>query len=176
MIRTLGGTLTVQPGDFAAVRTESAVGVLIHFGEILNGSGFRDYEHAIFYVGGPTDLILEAEPGGAKLRPYHYDDSGVLWSTTNPKLNLTANRRAMAEEIANRYVNTPYSFADYGALALHRLNIPAPGLREFIANSRHQICSQLVDQCRQDMGSHLFNDGRWPGYVTPADLANIIAA
>ena len=47
------------PGDFAAVRLESPVGVAIRVGELLNGDGFRDYEHAIFYVGG-QDLILEA--------------------------------------------------------------------------------------------------------------------
>ena len=37
------------------------------------------------------------------------------------------------------------------------------------------ICSQLVDYCYLMAGVHLFNDGRWPGYVTPEDLANVIA-
>jgi hypothetical protein len=36
------------------------------------------------------------------------------------------------------------------------------------------ICSQLVDQCYQDAGVHLFADGRWPGDVTPADLYRLI--
>src|SRR5215469_11111380 len=96
MIRIAGGTITVQPGDFAAVKMESTVGTLIHFGEILNGSGFRDYEHAIVYVGGPQDLILEAEPGGASLVPYHYDGSRVLWSSLNSKLDLTPAQRQLA--------------------------------------------------------------------------------
>jgi hypothetical protein len=175
MIRVLGGTITVQPGDFAAVKVENAAGGLIHVGEILNGSGFRDYEHAIFYVGGPQDLILEAEPGGAKLVPYHYDDTGVLWSTTNSKLDLGVAQRQQAAAIAARYTGVPYSFLDYAALAAHRLHIPAPNLKNYIADTGHMICSQLVDQCRLDMGNHLFNDGRWPGYVVPTALANLIA-
>ena len=174
MIRTLGGTVDVLPGDFAAVRLESPVGVAIRVGELLNGDGFRDYEHAIFYVGGPQDLILEAEPGGAQLVPYHYDGSGVLWSSQNPKLGLTSMQRAAAVQVAESYKGVPYSFLDYAALAAHRLHIPAPDLRKFIASTGHMICSQLSDQCRFNIGSHLFADGRWPGYVTPADLAALI--
>jgi hypothetical protein len=176
VIRTLGGTVDVLPGDFACVRLESPVGTVIRIGEILNGSAFAQYEHAFFYVGGSTDLILEAEPGklGARLVPYHYDGSRVLWSSQNPKLGLTAMQRAAAPSVADAYKGIPYSWADYGALALHRLHIPAPDLREFIGNTGHMICSQLVDQCRFAIGSHLFADGRWPGYVTPADLAALI--
>jgi hypothetical protein len=178
MIRTLGGTVDVLPGDFAAVRLESPVGTAIRVGELLNGDGFRDYEHAIFYVGGKDDLILEAEPGklGARLVPYHYDSTGVLWSSQNPRLGLTAMQRAAAPQIADRYKGVPYSFLDYGALALHRLHIPAPDLKAYIASTDHAICSQLVDMCRFTMGNHLFADNRWFGYVTPADLAALILA
>jgi hypothetical protein len=28
----------------------------------------------------------------------------------------------------------------------------------------------------QDAGVHLFDDGRWPGYVTPKSLANLLLA
>jgi hypothetical protein len=179
MIRTLGGTVTVQPGDFACVRLESTVGGLIRAGEILNGSGFKDYEHAFFYAGGPQDLILEAEPGklGARLVPYHYDGSRVLWSSQNPKLDLNTAQRQQAMTIAQRYKGVPYSFLDYAALSAHRLHLWAPGLQDYIKDTGHMICSQLADQCRQDMGSHLFTDPpRWEGYVTPADLANLILA
>ena len=73
-------------------------------------------------------------------------------------------------------MGVPYSFADYAALAAHRLHIPAPGLREFIGSSKSMICSQLVDQCYVDAGVHLFRDSRWPGFVTPAALAGLIRA
>ena len=63
---------------------------------------------------------------------------------------------------------------DYFALALHRLGIPAPELKRYIGSSKHLICSQLVDLVYAEAGIHLFTDNRWPGYVTPADLANLI--
>src|SRR5258708_29450415 len=70
---------------------------------------------------------------------------------------------------ARSNIGVGYSWADYMAIAAHRLHIPSPGLRDFIADSTHQICSQLIDTCYADAGVHLFADGRWPGYVTPAD-------
>jgi hypothetical protein len=93
----------------------------------------------------------------------------------NPKLALTPAQRAQAASVADQYKGVPYSWADYGALALHRLRIPVPDLKRYIGDTGHQICSQLADQCRLDLGSHLFDDNRWPGFVTPADLANLIA-
>jgi hypothetical protein len=32
------------------------------------------------------------------------------------------------------------------------------------------MCSQLVDQCLADAGFHVFNDGRLPQDVVPAEL------
>jgi hypothetical protein len=168
------GRIEVQPGDFAAVRTRGDVSRLIRVGQFLNGDGFGDWEHAIFYAGGPQDLILEAEPGGARLVPYHYQSGDVLWSATSPRLDLAPEQRDRAMDTALRYRGIPYSSLDYDALALHRLHIPAPGLKEYIGSTRSMICSQLADQCRLDLGSHLFKDNRWPGYVTPLSLADLI--
>jgi hypothetical protein len=174
-VNTPQGTL-VQPGDFAVVHVTGSTGKLIHLGEILNGDGFADYEHAIMYVGGAQDLIIEAEPGGARVLPCHYDAASVLWSSDSPLLALTDGQREMTATLADKYKGTPYSALDYFALAAHRLHIWAPGLKGRIASSGHMICSQLVDQLRLDMNNHLFIDGRWPGYVTPADLANLISS
>jgi hypothetical protein len=170
---TRAGSL-VLPGDFAAVSLADDVARLISLGEWLNGDAFAGYEHAIFYAGGQGDMILEAEPGGARLVPFHYDPQDCLWSSGLPGLGLNNTQRAIAYDTALHYRDIPYSFADYAALALHRLHVPAPGLRSFIGSTGHMICSQLVDRCRLDLGSHLFSDGRWPGYVTPADLAGLI--
>ena len=160
-----------QFGDFAAVRTGGDVGRLIRLGEALNGDGFADYEHAMIYVGG--GMVVEAEPGGARLR-FRDAEEGDLWSTGLWKLSLKT-RKAICDA-ARGYVGIPYGWLDYAALAAHRLHIPAPGLRKFIASTGHMICSQLADQCYADAGVHLFSDGRWPGYVTPAALASLILA
>lgn len=163
--------MSPQPGDFAVVSAGGLVGKLIRFGEWLNGSGFDQYEHAFIYVGDGN--IVQAEPTGAAECPMK-GHRLTLWSSG--VISLTDEQRARVVSAALGYVGTPYSFADYLALALHRLHVPFPGLRDYVSDSKHMICSQLVDQCYRDAGVDLFADGRWPGYVTPADLAAVITA
>lgn len=180
LVTTPLGTTAVQPGDFAAVRTNDAATKWIAIGEWLNENGpfwnrqASTWEHAITYVGGPDDLILEAEPSGAKIVPMHYLAADVLWSTVNTHLNLTDAERRQVPDVCNKLAGTPYSAADYFALATHRLHIPAPGLRKFVANSGHMICSQMVDYVRQLLHFQLFDDGRWNGFVTPYDIGYVI--
>jgi len=160
-----------QPGDFAAVPMHGAFGKLVEFGEWLNGTGFDRYQHAIVYVG--DGMMVQAEPGGAQLRPLkHYEYS--LWSTGLFKLDDMQVAKIVSS--AKELVGTPYSFLDYAAIAAHRLHLPIPGLRGYVSSSEHMICSQLVDYCYQAAGIQLFPDGRWNGYVTPADLAKLIVA
>jgi hypothetical protein len=194
MIYTYTGGVSrwVEPGDFAAVRSSGQVSNLIQDGEeaVLwlqsrrhrqNRKSVGKWTHAILYVGGPSDLILEAEPGGCKLRPYHYDRPSTLWSTGRPALTLTPEQRAMVPGVAQVYANAnqgkgvPYSFLDYEAIGLHALGLKTDGLRDYISDTGHMICSQTVDQCRLDLGSHLFTDDRWPGYVDPLDIAIVIS-
>lgn len=162
--------LQPQPGDFGVVHMNGTPGKWIHIGEIVNGDGFADYEHAFMYVGGGQ--IVEAEPGGARLAQIHY--SHILWSTDVIPLNVAERHRLVLA--AHSYVGTPYSAADYFAIAAKRLGlgVAVPGLKAYVASSKHMICSQLVDQCYQDAGIQLFNDNRWPGYVTPAALAGLL--
>jgi uncharacterized protein YycO len=159
-------TLTPQPGDFQLVPTAGIGGKLIELGQWLNGDGICPYEHVRIYVGG--NEFVEAEPQAARLARYPLDLG--MWSTGI--IPLTNAQRSAITAAARGYVGTPYSGLDYMALVLHRLHIPAPGLQAYISSTGHMICSQLVDQCYLDAGVHLFADGRWPGYVTPADLYN----
>lgn len=151
---------------------DGSVGRLIRFGQWLNGDGFADFEHAFVYLG-DGDLV-EAQPGGAVLESLTaYDGRPVLWSTG--RIALDDEQRQSVVAAARGYLGVPYSVADYFALAAHRIHLPvSPLLKGYVADSRHMICSQLVDQCYQDAGVQLFTDGRWPGYVTPADLTRLL--
>jgi hypothetical protein len=169
-----------QPGDFAVVRLPGATGRMIRLMESLSG-GHSDYEHAI--IGVEDGMIVEAEPGGAVLVPMHYAPETVRWSTgtpfrhsgggTSPVGPLTGSLICSA---ARKYIGTPYSFADYAALAAHFWHLPLPGLRDFVSDNGHLICSQLCDQVYKDAGIQLFADRRWPGFVRPSDLADLLGA
>jgi hypothetical protein len=153
------------------------VGKLIKLGQYLAGDGWSEYQHAFICAGwlgvadGKPDMrIVEAMPGGAlnsSLTRYRADH--VVWLRCPPAY------RADVAEAAMSFVGTPYSFIDYDALALHRFHIPAPHLRRYIQSWGHLICSQLVDAAALTGGWHLFDDGRWPGYVTPNDLGKVAA-
>jgi uncharacterized protein YycO len=161
------------PGAFAVVRTRGQLSGLIAVGEKLT-DGFGQWTHAAVCTSVEPDgtaWIVEAEPDGARHVLFHYWDDPYLWSDSFP---LTPPQQQAVAEAALSYVGTPYSFADYFAIAAHKFHIPAPNLREYIADSHHMICSQLADKCYQDAGIQLFNDGRWNGYVTPGDLGNLI--
>jgi hypothetical protein len=161
-------TLAPLIGDFEVVPIAGMGGRLIQLGEALNGSGFGDYEHARLYLG--DGVCVQAEPGGATVVSYDPRDHG-LWSTG--AIKLTDNERVAIAVAGRRVVGVPYSALDYFALAARRLKLGLllPGLRSYIASSGHMMCSQLVDWCYQQAGVQLFDDGRWPGYVTPEDLA-----
>ncbi|NUP47567.1 MAG: hypothetical protein HOW97_09695 [Catenulispora sp.] len=159
------------PGDFGLCRITGPVGVLIRLGQFLAGGGDADYEHAFVYVG--DGRIVEAQPGGAReTEMSEYADRPILWSTG--KVLLTNARRQAVVAAARSLIGTPYSAVDYLAIAAHRLHLPLPGLRRYVASSGHMICSQLVDAAYQRAGVQLYADGRWDGYVTPASLAALV--
>ena len=163
--------MDVQPGDFGLVRIVGDVGRMIRVGQWLLGDGFADFEHAFVYVGGGR--IVEAQPGGARETGLaDYDGRPVVWSTG--KVSVTGEQRAAIVAAAYSYRGVPYSFADYVSLTLARFHVRVPLVRRFVAGTGHMICSQLVDQCYQDAGVHLFADRRRPGDVTPGDLYRLI--
>lgn len=169
---------TPKPGDIGLVTMPGTVGRLIRLGQWLNGDGFANYEHAFVVAGvhvrgedrGVADgmKIVEAMPGGALLSPLsRYDGMGAVY------LRCPDADRAAVAEAAMLLIGTPYSFADYFALAAHRFHIPAPHLRRYVRTYGHMICSQLADRAAAMGGWYLFADGRWEGDVTPADLFNL---
>lgn len=159
-----------RPGDFRLVEMGGDVGRLIRVLQWLNGDGFADYEHAAVYLG--DGEFVEASPHGARVATYGLFDGHVFWSSGI--IPLTDTQRADIAAAARSYVGVGYGWLDYLALVAHRFGVNVPGLRGYIADSGHMICSQLVDQCYVDAGVHLFADGRWPGYVTPGDLYQLL--
>lgn len=161
------------PGDFEVVPMDGIGGTLIEIAQILVGSSRDNYEHARLYLG--NGKVVEAQPGGAHIVPLVHNDHG-LWSTGI--IDLTDTQRALIVsagwEYGERQVG--YSVADYFAIAAIRLHLGifVPGLKAFVEDSGHMICSQLVDKCYEDAGIQLFNDKRWNGNVTPGDLAKLI--
>lgn len=158
-----------RPGWIGLTQIEGEVGRAIRFGQWLNGDGFEDFEHVVVATDAPAGesglWIVEAEPGGARHVPLHYDLAKMFWlRPPSPEVG----ERVAAAAIGLKGV--PYSFLDYDALAMHRLHIPVPGLRTYIGDTGHMICSQLADEAARRGGWQLFADGRWPGYVTPGAI------
>lgn len=189
----------IKPADFACLPIAGDIGKLVELGQYLNGDGFAPYEHALLYAGyfdhTPTDhpdcppeppvtgegeghWVIEAHPDGARLRklPCHpVEIHGSLWSAASAQ--ITPQVRELIIGFAFQYLKTPYSALDYFALSAHRLKLhPLDNmLKDRIASSGHMICSQYVDRMYGLSGIELFHDGRWPGYVTPLDLAHLIS-
>lgn len=173
--------VTPQPGYIGLTRIQGDVGFGIRVGQFLNKVGWKPwlwarlwklsgFEHAFVFTGAlqSQDGIVEAEPGGAVHVPLHYDAASIRWLV--PPTPPIGVKTAVA---AVGMIHTPYSFADYAALALLRLRIPSKHLRTYVADSGHLICSALVDRAAMLAGWRLFDDNRPVGDVTPEDLAQL---
>jgi len=172
-----------EPGDFCCLPISGDVGFAIQVGQFLDGDKWQPYDHAGIFIGGasaedaPYGYTVSTYPDGKGLHPLPCPPQelpGSLWSSGI--VRPTAGQRRAICAWAETHEDVSYSFADYGALFLRMLHVPAPGLREFIADSSHMICSQFVDAAYTACGVHLFRDGRWPGYVKPGDLAMMLQA
>lgn len=159
-----------RPGDIGLTSIHGEAGHLIRIGQWLNGDGFGPYEHAFIVL--PDHQLIEADPGGAAIRPLN-THAAARTVYVYPD-GLTDQQRTAICDAARKYKGVPYSFADYAALAAHRLHLPVPGLRSYVASTGHMICSQLADRAYLDAGIHLFQDGRWPGFATPMALWDLL--
>lgn len=157
-----------QPGDFGLTSFGTWASWWIVLGQALLGDPSR-FTHAFVVV--DDNCVVEAWSSGARLEPLsRYDNLPTAYSN----LPLTAAQRNAIVAAAHGYVGTGYSFLDYLALALDHWHIRPKWLKAYIADSGHMICSQLVDQCYQDAGVQLFDDGRDASDVTPGDLTYVL--
>lgn len=159
-------------GDFVLIRGKDRVGTLIRIAEYLRGDGWSPYSHAAVVVSDELDpQIVEAEPGGARVaRLSEYDG----WGYTTSHWPLVETQRVAIADAARALIGTPYSFVDYGSLALSRFHIRPGWVVRRLASSKHLICSQLVDECYRTAGLPMFGDHRFPGDVTPANLGAVL--
>ncbi|MFD9205942.1 hypothetical protein ACFVZM_06640 [Streptomyces sioyaensis] len=160
---------TPLPGDFALTKIRGIAGAAISAGQFLIGDG-APVQHAMVYVG--DGLIVQAMPGGAECIRLEDASPVVAWSTG--KFEMTDWQRDGIVFAARALVGTPYSFLDFGSLALERFHIRSQWVRDYVQSTGHMICSQLVDEAYRRAGVSLFADGRTPGDVTPGDLYRLI--
>lgn len=169
-----------RPGDFCCVPISGPVGVGVTIGQWLNGDRFQFYDHAEIYVGradaaGPFGYTVSAYPNGQGRKALPCQPvalPGSLWSSG--LIDLTGAQRAGITEWALAHQDTKYAFLDYGALILHAMHLNAGWLRSYIDSTKREICSQYVDSAYAANSVRLFDDGRWPGYVKPGDLARLL--
>lgn len=130
-------------------------------------------------AGGPR--LVQAMPHGAEeieLTPATHWTRDYVYLRPECPRNATPSRPygwTVGEHIAaaaRGYVGTPYNFLTYAKLAAGVLRMPATEklLKRWISTRHDMMCSQLVDQCLADAGFHVFDDGRLPQDVVPAEL------
>jgi hypothetical protein len=157
---------TPKPGDIGITTISGWGGKGIQAAQKLMGCPWDAKQHAftVTEVSPTVTWIVEAMPDGARhVVNWHRDDQTLY-------LRCPEEFRDGVATAARGLVRTPYSWLDYQAIALHHLHIPAPHLKSYIMSTKHMICSQLADETALRGGWHLFDDGRWPGYVPPCDL------
>jgi hypothetical protein len=149
-------TYQPKPGDIGITTISDWGGLAIRTAQWLNGCGFAKYTHAYVVSEVSADgtvWIVEAMPRGAHKVPNWHPDSVFLRCPDEYREHVADAAIQFAID------KTPYSELDYVAQA-----------------AGHLICSQLADKAAERGGWHLFDDGRWPGYVPPCDLYKLYVA
>jgi hypothetical protein len=175
-------TVTIQPGDFCVIPMGGRNGLLVDGAEWLQQfverrrakvpgiPALQKYGHAEIWLG--DGLTASAYPSRNGIRTLGYPPEQMqdaLWSSG--LIDLTAYQRQGIVAWCYDHAHVQYASLDYVALTAHTLGMNTARLQGFIEQQDSMICSYYVDAAFSANGSHLFTDGRWPGFVTPLDLA-----
>lgn len=157
--------LPPRPGDFGLSRIGGVLGWFIARGQSLTGDASR-YTHAFVVIDDNT--VIEAMPGGARITPLkeYFPGKDVIFS----RMDINGTQQAEIVAHARSFKGVPYSFMDYVSITILHIGFRPDWIKRYVKNSGHMICSQLVDEAYLRSGVHLFDDGRFPGDVTPGDI------
>ena len=161
-------TSGVRPGDILLTQIGGPLGLVIRVAQALTGDYSR-YTHVSIVLDDGT--VMAGQPGGARIDPI--ERVTARGPVAHLVLELDDETRARIVGRARSYRGVPYSFLNYLSLLLVRFGVRPAWLLAFVAGTGHVICSQLADRVYSDVGVQLFRDGRFPGDVTPGDLAHV---
>jgi hypothetical protein len=142
--------------------------------------------HAGIYVGG--EQIIEARPSGAgyaDLAQYMTEETTWSHGAFLPDAPGDADVREKIVKFALEVIGTKYGFLDLIVIGLAQTSLgrkvdptlaysKQPWWVRRMSRLDRMICSQLVDECYNRAGVHLFTDGRLHQFVSPGDLLDII--
>jgi hypothetical protein len=173
------------PGSFFMRRIPGWTGRWVGAAQAFVRGG-SNFTHAGIIL--DNEQIIQAQPGGAKILSAEvlYSDNPVMVSDAPVQRWVQSqifpavlgadylaemNKRAEIASKARFLEGIPYSFLDYVALAATEGHWPGwKHLRDRVEDSKHLICSALVDRAYLWADIHLFDDNRLAGDVTPWDL------
>lgn len=118
--------------------------------------------------------IIQAMPKGVECVPFHPARHGTA-GHVYVRPDYSGSGLIFPGEVAvhaEAYLGTPYNFLTYVKLAAgaFRMRLTEAWLRKHMSTRRDMMCSQHVDQSLADAGYHVFDDGRLPQDVVPAEL------
>jgi len=135
-----------------------------------------EIRHVGVIVRGQASYVVQAMPGGVEMV-----DFDPLKHFTSKHLYVRPDYQDVdqAGDVANAaldYVGTPYNFLTYVKLAAgaFRMRLTEQWLIKHMSTRADMMCSQHIDQSLTDAGYHVFEDGRLPQDVVPAELLNAL--
>jgi hypothetical protein len=134
---------------------------------------FSRYNHA--FIVGPAGLLVEAQPGGARLGHVSmYPTAKYNTHTVIPdETRLAIWETALAFAQARNGKGIGYGWLDDLALGLRFFGVWSKWIANRIARQDRLQCAQLCDLAYSLNGIHLFDDRRLPLAVDPGDLEDV---
>src|SRR6185503_20411993 len=169
-----------SPGDIAVTATAgnlfnriAAATISWFTAEKVDGKWVKSsVNHAFGYKG--DGKIIEADQKDKESDISEYPND--VWITLPPELTPNDEQRAAIVEFWESKIGKKYNWIDLLAIglaqkrfgnSLHRLS-KTWWVKRLSKDNRY-ICSQLMDAGYENVGIHLFTDGRPEGLVSPQD-------